>query len=405
MILESFTTRKYVADDKLWEMIKRANNLTQGGFSSWDDNAPVLVPLLKRILARAREVRDWQIYFYVMGKALWYIGRDDVQDTRFAFQISEMFHQAYREGLAAETTRFGREYFVDAAARILDLYMQYPQIDDVKMGQMLSIFLECEEKYGTVWNAGNYVCVLSAALLDRDGELIEKSKKKLASLDFDSWCYICYYVRPMLKYYVYREDFDRIEELILSVSRKEIPKKYQWCYQQCEQANEETLVFEALAHCMDYGKPELFRKIFDRWPERCRNPIEGDIVTCDALLHALAGDLSRLEEVIQVAEEDDRKYQENKVTPFDAMYWFLYWHLYFRLLDRHGIGFVRMNPVGEIEDRTAREEADGRREYSCQALSEYFGRKSDEIGRQMSRSRSKFDYGAMKKSHEICLRL
>ena len=71
MILESLTNRKYVPDDRLWEMIKRANSLTEGGYSVWDDNAMTLVPLLKRILARAKEVRDLQIYFYVMGKAFW----------------------------------------------------------------------------------------------------------------------------------------------------------------------------------------------------------------------------------------------------------------------------------------------------------------------------------------------
>ena len=130
MILESLTNRKYVPDDRIWEMIKRANSLTEGGYAVWDDNALTLVPLLKRILARAKEVRDLQIYFYVMGKTFWYVRRDGVDDIRFAFQISEMFHQAHAEHLAEETTRFGREYYVDTAARILSFYMKYPQIND-----------------------------------------------------------------------------------------------------------------------------------------------------------------------------------------------------------------------------------------------------------------------------------
>ena len=39
MILESLTNRKYVPDDRIWEMIKRANSLTEGGYAVCDDNA------------------------------------------------------------------------------------------------------------------------------------------------------------------------------------------------------------------------------------------------------------------------------------------------------------------------------------------------------------------------------
>lgn len=449
MILESLTNRKHVPDDRLWEMIKRANSLTEGGYSVWDDNALTLVPLLKRILARAKEVRDLQIYFYVMGKTFWYVRRDGVDDIRFAFQISEMFHQAHAEHLAEETTRFGREFYVDTAARILSFYEKYPQINDEKMKQMLSIFLESDEKYGTDWNAGSYDKIMQYALFEEDLHLAGRAKKKLETLDFTNWCYVCYYVRPMLQYYVFMEEYDRIEELILAVSRKEIAKKYRWCYDQCEQANQETLVEEALEYCMNLGKDKLFRKIFRKWRDLFTHSMEGEIVTCKALLHVFAGDLSRLEETLRVAEEDDRKGKEKKVTPYDGMYWFLWWHFYFRLLDRQGVRTVRIrlpeeastvraekvleNPKS-VDGRELSEEAqvaeepknatavettdlpgnreaddeisaDGKRSYSCQALSRYFGDKAEEIGRQMSRARRNFDFKKIKKYHEACLGL
>ena len=51
MILGSLK-RNHVTDDKLWEMVEQAHRLTMGGYDVWDDNGPVLVPLMERILAR-----------------------------------------------------------------------------------------------------------------------------------------------------------------------------------------------------------------------------------------------------------------------------------------------------------------------------------------------------------------
>ena len=83
--------RSRVADDKLWEMVNRANHLTTGGYSSWDDNAPALVPLMERILARAREMEDWHVYFYDMSRLFWLVRRNKVNDLRRAFRLAELF--------------------------------------------------------------------------------------------------------------------------------------------------------------------------------------------------------------------------------------------------------------------------------------------------------------------------
>ncbi len=432
MILDSFDNKKYVTDDKLWGMICRANDLTPGDYSSWDENAQTLVPLLKRILARAKEVRDWQVYFYVMGKTFWFVRRSGNNDIPLAFQLSEMFHRAHAEKLAENATRFAREQYVNIAAGILHFYMHYPQIDDEKMERMLAIFLESEEKYGTDWNRGDYEKIMKAALFQHDPELARRAKKKLELVDYGSWCYVCYYVRPMLQYYVYQDDYEMVRELILGVSRKEIPKKYRWCFDKCEQANEETLVMEALQYCLELGRCELFQKIFETWQESYTHPIEGEIVTYDALFHVLAGDLSRLDEEIEVAQNDDREWREQKVTPLDAMYWMLCWYFYFRLLEKRGIETVEIDlgeesPVFEgygisgAEEGVSGEETaayaaetgadkteeavsgDEKRRYSCQAVSAYFERKADETGRKMDRARKRFDYGELKRSYGECL--
>ncbi len=411
MILESFDDKKYVEDDKLWGMVRRANNLTTGDYSSWDDNVLTLVPLLKRILARAKEVRDWRAYFYVMAKTFWYVTRDGISDIRYAFQLSEMFHQAHREHLAEETTRFGREFYVDTAVRILAFYMNYPQINDEKIEQMLGIFLESDEKYGTDWNRGSYGLLMKVALLQRDQEFAGTIKKKLESADYGSWCYVCFYVRPMLKYYVYLDDYDMVCELIYSVSRREIPKKYRWCYNMCEQANEESLVQEALAYCLNYGKCEMFHKIFETWRESYAHPIEGEIITYDALFHVLAKDLSRLDEEIRVAQDDERNWREKRATPLDAMHWFLCWHFYFRLLQKQGIERVKIS-LGEesaaAESQERKEECGGAsveegRSLGCLEAAEYFEKLADEIGEKMADARKSFHYKELKMFYEKCL--
>lgn len=57
--------RKHVADDKLWELVEQANQLTEGDYEDWDNNAEALVPVLERILPLARERGDWQVYFAI----------------------------------------------------------------------------------------------------------------------------------------------------------------------------------------------------------------------------------------------------------------------------------------------------------------------------------------------------
>ena len=85
--------RNLVEDDRLWELVKRANHLTEGSYESWENNAPVLVPLMERILVRAREKEDWLVYFFDMSRLFWLIRRNGVNDLRRAFQLAELFHR------------------------------------------------------------------------------------------------------------------------------------------------------------------------------------------------------------------------------------------------------------------------------------------------------------------------
>ena len=102
--------RNLVEDDRLWELVNRANHLTTGSYESWENNAPVLVPLMERILVRAREKEDWLVYFFDMSRLFWLIRRNGVHDLRRAFQLAELFHRDNALYLGEEAGKSAQEW-------------------------------------------------------------------------------------------------------------------------------------------------------------------------------------------------------------------------------------------------------------------------------------------------------
>ena len=398
MILESLK-RRNVADDKLWEMVERANHLTQGGYESWDANAPALVPLLERILVRARELEDWQVYFYDMAKLFWYIQRSTVNNIPLSFKISEMFHHDFEQRLGEGVGSFAREWRVDLAAKILSFYCEYPQIDDGKIARMLEIFRECEARYGGDWNYGDYPCVMDLALLNQDKELAKEAADKLKKATFSDncFCYVCTYARPMVGYHILCGQLEEAKELVSQVCKQAIPVRYRWCFEQCLQANEEDMKDIALMHCLEQGKSEMFGSLFAAWTPLYKKPKQQKADdTYNVLFHALAGDWSQREERLLLAEQDDRGFRERKETPLDSLYWALCWYGYFKLMDGNGEGSVRLL-LGENEENN-------RRAYTCCEASAYFEQQADLLGAQMVKARKRFDYEGVKRCFEECLK-
>ena len=233
MILGSLK-RNHVTDDKLWEMVEQAHRLTMGGYDVWDDNGPVLVPLMERILARSKEKGEWQVYFYDMEMLFWLIRREAVNDIPKAFKLGEVFHRDIALGLGEGAGKSAQEWQVSMAADLLNFYLGYPQIDDGKIRHMLDLFLELHRRFGSSWNNGDYKKVLDLAFLDQDDALAELARRKLEKADYRSWCYVCYYGRAMIGYYVFHGDFEGAEEMVSRICTRGIPAKYQWCYNQCE---------------------------------------------------------------------------------------------------------------------------------------------------------------------------
>ncbi|MCI8660599.1 MAG: hypothetical protein HFG54_10215 [Lachnospiraceae bacterium] len=384
--------RNHVADDKLWELVERANQLTTGSYGSWDENGPVLVPLMERILAHAKEKEDWLVYFFDMSRLFWLVRRSGVNDLRRAFQLAELFHRDNALHVGEQAGSSAQEWRVQVTAQILGFYLGYPQIDDGKIQHMLDIFREFHERYGSEWNNGDYQKVMSLAKLNRDKELAKEAKRKLERGDYENWCYVCYYGLQMIGYYVLCEDPEGVEEMIGRLCERVIPVKYRWCYNLCESAKEEELVYEALLDCLKIGRSRMFARFFARWQHLYETSEAGGTnVTHRVLFHSLAGDWSDLKERLRLAEKDDQDKREGKETPLDCLYWSLCWYCYFQMLERQGTGTVWMK-LGEDESR----------EWTCLEVTAYFEKQADLLGEQMDQARKRFEYDRVKRTYEEC---
>lgn len=385
--------RERVKDGRLWEMIDRANKLTAGSsYESWDDNIGALAPLMEKILLYAREKEEWEIYFGDMAQLFWMVRRERVSDIPRAFKLAELFHRDYALGLEKKDDGSGFRR-VDMAAQILDFYREYPQIDDEKIEILLEIFRNLREWKGGR-NYANYAQIMRLAFLNRDKELAEEAKKEVEKMDGRFNCYVCFYGKPMLQYCVLHEDEEGILEMAAKICERSIPVKYHWCFDKCSQANEEELKSLVLQDCLNTGEGRMFARLWKGWRQVFEEPETGEGRDAKKVLfHSLAGDWSRQEERLRLAEKNDRDRREGRETPMDCLYWSLGWHCYFRMLDARGIKAVEMR-LGEDKER---------REWACRETAEYFEEQADLLGERMDRARKRFDYARVKRAYEECL--
>ncbi|MCI8518185.1 MAG: hypothetical protein HFG75_15165 [Hungatella sp.] len=386
--------RELVADEKLWKLICRANELTDETVSSWDSNAPALIPLLKRILAILKEEQEWKFYFFVMNQLFYVSKRNPEAWTQTAFWVANLFHQDMAGHLSAFEGEGSYWKFV-LASNILLFYLRYPQIDDKNMERMLLLFQEQEHRCGYDRRKNNnYHAVMDLALFNRDVPMAETARRKLEHGDYEYCCYACFYGRPMIGYYVLHEDFEGVEEIIRLLCEKSIPINYRKYFDRCVVSEEKDLVGAALLRCLKLGRSRLFERIFRRWGQIFGEP--GEETEKDVwlmLFHGLAGDWSWDKEGLQQAALDDRNRREQKVPPLNSLYQMLCWYCCFRMLDARGSGKVRLESddiPGEGRERTFPEAA------------EYFEQQADLLGGQMDRARKRFGYQTIKTTFETC---
>lgn len=327
----------------------------------------------------------WRSFF-------WMVRRERVSDIPRAFKLAELFHRDYALGLEKKDDGSGFRR-VDMAAQILDFYREYPQIDDEKIEILLEIFRNLREWKGGR-NYANYAQIMRLAFLNRDKELAEEAKKEVEKMDGRFNCYVCFYGKPMLQYCVLHEDEEGILEMAAKICERSIPVKYHWCFDKCSQANEEELKSLVLQDCLNTGEGRMFARLWKGWRQVFEEPETGEGRDAKKVLfHSLAGDWSRQEERLRLAEKNDRDRREGRETPLDCLYWSLGWHCYFRMLDAQGIKAVEMR-LGEDKER---------REWACRETAEYFEEQADLLGERMDRARKRFDYARVKRAYEECL--
>lgn len=397
---------KSTYSDELWKLIVRANNLTKGSYSSWADNAQVLIRLMERIIALSRKECAWEVYFYTILKLIYLVCRGDVMDSKEAFKIAELYHHDYPLYMAlalAENSTTGYSS-LHICALILEFYLSYPQITDEKIDQMLELFYENDARFGSKYHTCSYRAVMRLALINKDRDMARSARLKLEATDYSVNCYVCYYAKPVLGEYILNDDYDSVIEMIQRVYEKTIPARYQWCYDRCEGGSETDMVSSALHDCLKLGNASLFKRLFMDKIQIFRQPDKEVDTTSMAALHALAGDGSMLDQSLRLAEKDNRSRQQNRETPLDSLYDALYWDCFFRLLDKSGVHRVKLeldNPLDLNNPIPCSQEENSL--WACMDAAAYFEQQADEIGAQMDASRRRFQYGLVKQSFRECL--
>lgn len=390
---------KNTYSEELWKLIVRANNLSGKAYSSWADNASTLTRIMEQILTLSRKECAWNVHFTTILKLFYLVRRDDVLDLKTAFKIAEIYHHDYGlymdEAMAEDSNTGHVSYCI--CSNIIEFYLSYPQITDEKMEQMLHLFYENDARYGVKYNNYNYGVLLTLGLFNNDRDMVKRAHAKLEAGDYTYGCYICYYAKRIIDYYIYDDDYDGMIDIIQRVSEKSIPAKYKSCYDNCEDGDETQLVSRALDDCLTLGKAEFFSRLFTEKIHIYRQPCT-DLVTCDAVFHALAGDWLLLEESLELAETDNLSRVQHKQVPLVSMYDALYWKYFFQLLDNSGTHTVHL-ALSSSDSKSQGEKS----LWSCTDVAAYFERQADEMGAQMVASRKHFQYALIKQTFEKCL--
>lgn len=392
--------RKNTYSEELWNLIVRVNNLTKGTYSSWADNARTLTRLMERIIVLSRKECAWEVYFNTILMLFYLVCRDDVMNTKEAFKLAELYHHdypLYMDQAMAEDSGTGHLSYC-ICTHIVEFYQSYPQITDEKMDQMLKLFYENDSRYGVKYNTCNYRVILRLGIFNHDSDMVRRARMKLEATDYTYNCYICFYAKQIIGYYIYNDDYDGMLEIIQRICEKSIPDRYKWCYEKCEDRDETDLVSIALDDCLKQGRDNLFLRLFSEKIHIYRQPDMDIKLTHVAVFHALAGDWSILDKSLRLAETDNRKRQQNEQTPLGSLYDALYWTCFFQLLDNRGIHTVSL----AIDDSSP----ESREEESVWASLEaaaYFERQADLTGTRMEASRKRFQYESVKQTFQKCL--
>lgn len=394
MLMENVRTGN-LASRELADAVKRLQKMTDGRYDVrfYKDNGQTLMQVIKKIMRLSKQEKEWYVYFLSLYESIHVCHRSGQKIT--AIKYAEIFYRdsaLYMDRVLPNYPDTDMKYLnIYMYSTIFDNYFQFYQIDDNKMNKFMEMYEAAALKYGRAYMY--YNCEMEMGILYHDLEIAEHGRYNFEKYEHEmNNCYVCNH-RRYLGYYLLRGDIDRAEKLMQDFRQRRIPKKYQWCYDNCELAQEDyAMYYEVLGYTLRVGSPEAFRLFYGKYwltlPKEKRRESTLFVFFC-----AIAGDFDELEEQdLRMAEKDVREC--GRMTTLGTMMDSLNWMCYFRLLDRSGIKEVMIDLPGLLGNDNGKTDS--------LAISTYFEQRADEEGMKFGLARAKFDYAMLKNTCLEC---
>ncbi|MFG6376788.1 MAG: hypothetical protein K1W19_00445 [Lachnospiraceae bacterium] len=396
MMFSSFKT-EYMDSEELRRLVNQIKTLTRGGYDAYDANAKTILRCLDKILLRAKEEKEWYLYFRALYYMLYELNRQGNSDKKI-LKYAEVFYYDQQLYMDRELPNYSNtnmsETNTDCMDIIFSVYRGYCQIQDEKMDDFMRMFEKCALKYGHEYIY--YNALIRLGLLYHDMNMVKKGKENFEKCRCDG-CYVCNHY-PHFGYYLMFDDLAGAEDLVSRIINKNIAQEYKWCYKYCQRATEKGMYARILCYCIQLGKTEMFLDVFERKGKYLFCEGEDDDDTTYFLFRLCAGDVSGLEDAVKQAVVDIELEEKQRTSTLGSIYDFLCWYCYFHLLEKSGILKVKVN-LGRSD--TPRADKEGLTK--CGELGTYYERKADEVGTKFAKSRKMFDYEGLKKSYEECI--
>lgn len=398
------TNPEEIANTELANMVRQLHKISDGSYELQDANHHAIVRLLKKALKLAKQEKEWYVYFEGILDLLYQYSRSD--DHLEIVRIAEVYYRdsaLYMEQALAKYPDTNLSYLNTwIYDEIFEAYWCYHQIDDSKMDAFMKQYEENAIKYGKTFCY--YKCEMELAALYQDVEMA-----KHGALCFEKYesgmlsCYVCGH-KQYLGYYLLLDNRKKAEELLLTFLHRRIPKEHLWCYEYCQEAENNALYATLLKYCLRLGKIEDFRYFYKKYwakqpGESWRAKEDLWQRTLSMYLCAIAGHFEQGEEDLRQAEEDVKN--DARRHTLDNAETGLMWWCYFALLDRSGVHEVSVNLPG-LENSGHGESDSGQDKISCRVISGYFEKRADDYGMKFAAARKKYDYQSMKNSYWEC---
>lgn len=394
-----------IESPEILDLIYQANRLTDAdGYEIYDTNSESLIRILEKALMLAKQKQEWPAYFIVIYELFYMLQRENeyiklIKYAEIFYHDSELYMD--RAAAVCRDLKLG-DYCIWSYNMIYQAYQKYPQITDEKLDEFFEKYNAVCTKYGSKINY--YSDLLKLALLYGDKEMAAENKKLFEQYEIKS-CYLCK-MKTVIGYYLLCEDYESADHMIEQIRTRSIPKKHMWCYNHCYLAEEKELISAVLNYCLLFGRSTYFHKLLEANKDLFEFKKEEDCAMNDICYYICCQNWSLIDEDIKAAKDDILDWKKNKQSFLGYIYDCLSWHCYFTLLGKH----IKEDDtvIQDIEDvlaDLAKEIGieDENAESLISSISEFFEKEADKLGAQMSASRKKFDYEALKQSWHECM--